>query len=284
MAEALSNVALENSKMFDGVGEKVSDINSDFRENGPPILDAVVLSGLGVAAGWAFFGLLGVGLGPSAPWTSDMCLNFAAFLGLVLLILMSVMIAAELALGVFLADFCHGDPLVTLVDLVNQHMDADNTELINFYLDCGGGEGDHKNPVMGPISDARDFTDSGALYFKQLGESFQCNDTSMRLVYGEDGSKDLVQKAIQGIQANVLCSNINPLFVEFTHGAMCDSTVSGLLSLFNTHVVTSIFLLITLHYASFVRPYMNSLSYKDAMRELNAGKNQVVPNGGFTAT
>jgi hypothetical protein len=80
----------------------------------------------------------------------------------------------------------------------------------------------------------------------------------MKTIYGTGGAVEIASTALLAIQAEVTCQNVNPLFVDMTHKAICDNTVSGILSLFQTQVVGGVFLLVTLHLQSFVRPYLTS--------------------------
>merc|ERR1712028_100044 len=84
------------------------------------------------------------------------------------------------------------------------------------------------------------------------------NATMKMLFMPDTGAIPKCDAALANMQTHVGCESINPLFVSLTHDAICTDAVSGLLSLFNTQVVAGVFMLFTLHYASFVRPYMNS--------------------------
>merc|ERR1719446_1683516 len=90
-----------------------------------------------------------------------------------------------------------------------------------------------------------------------LGKQNQCNDATMKNIYGPEGAATTSIAALETVKAHLACESINPLIVRVTHNAICDSTVSGMLALFNTQVCAGVLIVVTLHYASFVRPYMN---------------------------
>jgi hypothetical protein len=105
---------------------KILNMKKQLTEDGPLLVKVKMLDGLIIATvalfvPWTLFGLIGVGLGPRNPRMSDGFLNCIAFLGLVILWVVAVMVAAELAIGVMFADFCFSDPLVAMVSLVNQN-------------------------------------------------------------------------------------------------------------------------------------------------------------------
>merc|ERR1740130_2412510 len=86
-----------------------------------------------------------------------------------------------------------------------------------------------------------------------------CANATMKMLFMPDtGAIPKCDAALANMQTHVGCESINPLFVSLTHDAICTDAVSGLLSLFNTQVVAGVFMLFTLHYASFVRPYKNN--------------------------
>jgi len=252
------NDASDDLQKYNGLSADVRKIQKQITEEGPPMLDAIVLATIVLFVPWALFGLIGVGLGSKAPKMSDCFLNAVAALGLLLMWIIAIMIAIELALGVLLSDFCFNDPLVAMTSLIDQNMDAKTADLATFFLDCADGKGNSFNPIDKDVTQAM-LTAEALMTLTKGVAGDSCSNATMQMLYMPvTGAIPMCDAALATVQANLACESINPLFVSLTHDALCTDAVSGLLALFNTHVVAGVFMLFTLHYASFVRPYMNS--------------------------
>jgi len=260
IADAFNESSTTANSFLNGVSEDLDEMNKNVSEDGPNILDALVFASIALFFPWCLCGLIGVALGSNCPRLSDAFLNFVSFLGLIILWLVAIMIAIELAIGVTFADFCNEDPLVAMVNLINEFMGKGEkkTEMMTFYLNCAENKGNAFNPTYEPVLTAQAFAEIIQMQAEGLGDAGLCAATTMEAIHGPGAAAELSIDAFEIVKNKLSCESINPLLVTLTHDAICDSTVSGLLALFNTQVVGGVFLLITLHYASFVRPYMNT--------------------------
>jgi len=258
MAKVVSDASTELNDLIAGQSGKIRKMKKQLTEEGPPMLDALVMATIALFVPWTLFGLIGVGLGSKAPKMSDCFLNVVAALGLLIMWIIAIMLAIELAIGVLLSDFCFSDPLVAMTSLIDQNMDGDQAKLLSFYMDCDEGRGNKGSLLEAPVVGAQLMMETlGVLTEGVSGTS--CSALTMNILTAPDtGGIALAAAALSTVKQQLSCQNMNPLFVSLTHDAICENAVTGLLSLFNTQVVAGVFMLFTLHYASFVRPYMNT--------------------------
>jgi hypothetical protein len=256
------------AKMVDGMSDKILKMKKQVTEDGPPMLDGFVIATVALFFPWALFGLIGVGMGSRCPRMSDGFLNCVAFLGLVILWIVAIMIAIELAVGVMFADFCFEDPLVAMASLVNQNMDGEQADLMTFYLDCAKGQGNDFNPINENLIKASQTAELLGGIAEGVGMGGTCNPETLNKVWAPGtGASPMVVQAIGDIQDSFACQNVNPMLVNLTHTALCEDTINGIASLFMSQVVAVMFMLVTLHYASFTRPYMNATPYSPSKVE-----------------
>jgi hypothetical protein len=255
--------ALED--LVGGLGGKLTKMKKQLTEDGPKLLDALILATVALFFPWALAGLIGVGMGRKCPRMSDCFLNGAAFLGLLIMLILAIMITVELAVGVVFADFCFSDPLTAMVSLVNENMDGENAKLMTFYLDCAAGKGNDFGPVNGKLIQVQEFAGLLSEIAQGAGEDYACNDATMKGIYAPSGAAAIAINATSGMMESLSCQSINPLLVDLTHTAICDKTMSGISSLFISQVLAAVFMIVTLHFASFTRPYMNVLEPGDKM-------------------
>ena len=241
-----------------GLGPDLRKIKEQLTEDGPPVLDALIMATVALYVPWALFGLIGVGLGSKAPRMSDCFLNMVSFMGLLIMWIIAIMIAVEIAMGVIFADFCFSDPLTAMVSIVNENMEGETAKLITFFLDCASGKGNSENPAYPFLVQVGEFAKILGEVAEGAGTSGTCNPVTMQPLHGPNGAAAVVINATVGIKASLSCESINPMLVSLTHTALCDKTMSGIAGIFTSQVVAAVFMLATLHYASFVRPYMNA--------------------------
>merc|ERR1712166_636235 len=266
IGKSITEAATALKDIADGQGDKVRSIKKTLTEDGPPMLDAMVMATVALFVPWTLFGLIGVGLGSKAPRISDCFLNAVAALGLLILWIVAIMIAIELAIGVMFADFCFADPLESMATLVSMKFTKgdEKEKLMHFFLDCTGtvagnrGLGNAFSPANADITSAELMSESLLVLSEGVSGSSCAASTMDMLTAAGTGAIPLCRDALATVKTQFSCENVNPLFVSLTHDAICTDAVSGLLSLFNTQVVAGVFMLFTLHYASFVRPYMNT--------------------------
>jgi len=262
LAESVDDSGSSLEDILTDSGSDIRKMQKQITEDGPPLIDAVVMATVVLFVPWALFGLIGVGLGSKAPRMSDCFLNVVAALGLLLMWIVAILLAVELAVGVLLSDFCFEDPLVAMKSLVDQHMSGTQADMMNFYLDCADGKGNAYNTLLEPIDDAVMTAETLRTLTEGVAGTSCSNVTMQKLYLPDTGALSLVDGAIASVKTTMACETINPLLVSVTHDAICTDVIGGLLALFNTQVVAAVFMLFTLHFASFVRPYMNKKEKK----------------------
>jgi hypothetical protein len=257
MSDAFSEAANAVGGKLDGLSDSVREMQNTMTDSGSTLVDAAVAAITALFVLVAFLGILGTVTG------SRTILGFANFLGVIILIVMTILIAVELTLSVVLADFCGmgTGPNHNMIALANETMggegQTDNLEIFTYYVTCEG-----TNPLGQPLSDMKDFADIISMQTRGLGTVYlpnpiaRCNNDHMIKFYSPtDGINKDIQATLMKIETSVGCSAITPILVKVTHDAICDSLVSGLYSLWMAQAVASFFLLISLVYAAFVREH-----------------------------
>jgi hypothetical protein len=250
--------------MVNGTAGKILAVRTQLTEDGPglakpKLLDDLAIATIALFVPWTLLGLVGVGLGSRHPLLSDGCLNCVAILGLVILWVIAVMLAVELAIGVLFADFCFSDPLVAIVALVRENLEGEPADVVAFYMDCAGGRGNDFNPINANLVTASQTAGVLGDIAEGAAQAGACNADTLSAVYAPGtGASAVVAEAVAEIQGAFSCQKINPLFVNATHVALCGHTMNGIAALFATQLAAVMCMLFTLHYASLTRPYMNA--------------------------
>jgi hypothetical protein len=240
----------------DGAGETLGDGGKQWRDIANDLdknaklwvtLSVVLINFLFVLV--SFMAVIGVCCG------SRSLLGVANFTGVLTLIIMAILSASLLMASVFMADFCaiNGGPQRNMLVLIEHEINGiEQRELFEYYLTCLGS-----NPLLDQVRDAADFTDVLAMQTKGLAAT--CDAAQMQRVYSPVSGVSMESRnALNGITDAASCSIITPLLDTIAQDAVCGSLVSGIFSLWQSQVVTSVFLFFTLIYAAFVREHFES--------------------------
>eukprot|EP00618_Florenciella_parvula_P001559 CAMPEP_0119544018 /NCGR_PEP_ID=MMETSP1344-20130328/54479_1 /TAXON_ID=236787 /ORGANISM="Florenciella parvula, Strain CCMP2471" /LENGTH=548 /DNA_ID=CAMNT_0007588457 /DNA_START=113 /DNA_END=1759 /DNA_ORIENTATION=+ len=145
-ADVISEAALSISDQISDLPDTIEDLAESIENEGAAYVDqaGLALATLGIL--YAAFGIVGTlcfeGKSCFFRWSSTL-LAFTNAFGVLMLIIIALLLAAELTAGLVLGDFCAADvgPSNAFVAIMQSQQDDDNNEgveLIDFYATCQG--------------------------------------------------------------------------------------------------------------------------------------------------
>lgn len=150
----------------------------------------------------------------------DDCIK--AFLGALILLIITAVLAVLLTFNMGLADFCYADPAVGLISAgeENLKLDDDQVNIIEYYATCDGD-----NPFAASFNAT--FVAMKSLNDTLADQSVRslCDTTSINKL---QAATSTATTALSGIKTSFQCSNINPHFIRVLHKVLCQNLVDGL--------------------------------------------------------
>merc|ERR1711871_1680758 len=222
----------ELGNIWDGLDDKFYRIESLVEDNAPTFIDAGVLVTFLLVALVSIIAIIADVC--SCCKASFMLYNLASFLGVLVCLILTILIALELTMSVGIADFCAAGPDLSFKNIATEklNLDGENFDLISYYISCEGA-----NPLFATMNAA---LQAGA-----------CSPTSDVRSLGSDSVSCL--RTLDDIQQTIGCTSLNPIYQTLVYGLLCDDVVEGLYWLWTVQGTAAFMLYIGLFLISYTK-------------------------------
>ena len=236
----------ELGNIWDGLDDKFYRIESLVEDNAPTYIDAGVLVTFLLVALVSIIAIIADVC--SCCKASFMLYNLASFLGVLVCLILTILIALELTMSVGIADFCAAGPDLSFKNIATEklNLDGENFDLISYYISCEGANPLFENMNSSIIQlEGLNATVNAAL---QAGA---CSPTSDVRSLGSDSVSCL--RTLDDIQQTIGCTSLNPIYQTLVYGLLCDDVVEGLYWLWTVQGTAAFMLYIGLFLISYTK-------------------------------
>jgi hypothetical protein len=186
------------------------------------------------------------------------CLALSSWVGILILLILTITISLELLIGVFLSDMCYDGPVAGIMEYANKTLDGTMTGILDYYMRCEGG-----NPFTAEIEVSKSTVSSAASTLSSNSALMTYDPTCTQTYYDDittilsdmPSSSDPVG-VLTKVADGVGCWEIEPAFSKFLKNALCTHTVSGFYFLFGSHASMMVYIYICMIITSFLRQGM----------------------------
>ena len=174
--------------------------------------------------------------------------NFASFLGVLVCLILTILVALELTISVGISDFCAAGPDLSFKNIATEklNLDGENFDLISYYISCEGA-----NPLFENMNSSIVELEGLNATVNAALEAGACSPTADVRSLGSGSVSCL--GTLDDIQGTIGCTSINPVYQTLVYDLLCGDVVDGLYALWTVQITSAFMLYIGLFLISYTK-------------------------------